>query len=391
MKILYVTAAYAPAWTFGGVVAAGQRLMEELVRQGDEVTVYTTNAGQAPDFEGAKTGFCELNGVKVYYFKCDLRKPILSHELTKAAAETVCQFNIMHLAGIWQPISIGVRRAAVKAGCPYFLSPHGALDEWPRRQKRLKKFIYYLIAERCNISRAAGVWFTSHKEKCQSSRFFRQDQVQCVIVNGLDLSSWSRNADGAKQWRAEARIPDDRFLFLSVGRLHKKKGLELALRSLAPLRTQNWHFALVGNDEDGAGERLAWLARDLRLTDRVSFCPSVAGCRLPAIYSAGDLFVLPSYHENFGNVVLEALACQCPVLISDKVGAYDELHGIDGVQVRKRDLQLWTGAMRDAIAGKEEFKASIGNRDELVKRFSVENSARQMRVFQQAIVKRYRG
>jgi glycosyltransferase involved in cell wall biosynthesis len=362
--------------------------MQELVRQGDEVTVYTTDAGQRADFEGAKSGYCNLDGVHVHYFKCDVRRPILSRALTKAASEVIHNFDILHLAGVWQPAILGVRRVAVKAGCPYFVSLHGALDEWPRRQKRIKKLIYYFLAEKWNIGCAAGVWFTSLMEMRESSHYFRQDQIWCQIVNGLDLNAWSRDVDAGKQWRAEAGIPQDRYLFLSVGRLHKVKGIELALRAIAPLRSQNWHFALVGNGEDGTKEKLGRLVRDLRLDDRVSFCPAVAGNRLQAVYSAANLFVLPSYHENFGNVVLEALACQCPVLISDKVGVYAELDGISGVQVRERDVRLWTEAMNDAVAGKEEFIASSKDRGELVQRFSVENSARKMRRFQSVIKSR---
>ena len=84
MKILFVTPAYAPAWRFGGVVVSWSRILAEVASQGDEVTVYTTDVGLPSDDEGARTGFRLLDGVKVHYFKCDSRRPILSRALTRA-------------------------------------------------------------------------------------------------------------------------------------------------------------------------------------------------------------------------------------------------------------------------------------------------------------------
>jgi glycosyltransferase involved in cell wall biosynthesis len=131
-------------------------------------------------------------------------------------------------------------------------------------------------------------------------------------------------------------------------------------------------------------------ANDLGLADQVSFHPTVSPDVLPAIYSAGDLFVLPSYHENYGNVVLEALACECPVLVSDQVGVAGELGGIQGVGVRKRDLTLWTEALTNALNGGEEFKVHTGDREELERRFSVHNAARKMREFYRVVIARGR-
>jgi glycosyltransferase involved in cell wall biosynthesis len=388
VKILFVSPAYAPAWKFGGVVVSWHRLLEEMVFQGNDVTVHTTDAGLPHDDEGARTGFRLMNGVKVHYFKCDCKNPILSRALTRETREKIGEFDLMHLAAVWQPLSIGVRRAAVEAGCPYVISLHGALDPWSRNHKRLKKQIYHFFVERKNISMAAAIRVTSQMESNWSSSFAGRGQELRIVPNGIDLGLFLRNADAADKWRAEAGIPANCFLYLSVGRLHYKKGLELAVEALAPLRGRKWHLAFVGNDEDGTGVKLAKLANDLGLADHISFHPTVSTNRLPAIYSAGDLFVLPSLHENFGNVVLEALACECPVLISDQVAISGELLGVRGVAVRKRELSLWSKALASALDGGDEFKISKGDRGELEKRFSIKNSARKMIELHQSVIAR---
>ena len=390
MKLLYVAATYAPAWTYGGVVASSHRMYEAIASQGEDVTVYTTDAGLPSDDEGARTGFRLMNGVKVHYFKCDWRGPILSHSLTRQVQETIADFDLMHLAGVWQPSSIGVRRAAVKAGCPYVVGFHGALDPWSREHGRMKKLLYYLVAERKNIGQASGIRYTSKMESDSSSRFARPGQEQRIIPNGIDFGSWFRDVDAARRWRAEAGLPSDRFLLISVGRLHVIKGLELAINALASLRAQSWHLAFIGKDEDGTGAKLKRQVSDLGLAERVTFHSTVPESQLRAIYSAGDLFILPSCHENFANTVLEALTCECPVLISDQVGISGDLLGINGVVVRKRDISLWREALKGALDGQADFKISTGDRPELERRFSIANCARKMTEFHYSVLGRSR-
>ena len=390
MKILVVIPAYIPAWSYGGVASATHRLFREMVAQGQDVTVYTTDAGLPSDDEGARTGFRVINGVKVYYFKCDCRNPIFSRALTRKTRESIADFDLMHLVAIWQPLSLGVRRAAIAAGCPYVLATHGSLDVWPMRFKRWKKLPFYLLIVRQDIQHAAGVSFTSQMELKGSSRFLRAGQEFCIIPNGVSLAQWDLDSEGAAQWRAGLGISPNTFLYLSVGRLHYIKGLDLVVQALAPLRGRDWHLAFVGNDEDGTKAKLVRLASDLGLADQVSFHSTVSESQLPAIYSAGDLFVLPSYHENFGNVVLEALLCGCPVLISDQVAILEYLVGIKGVVVRKRDISLWSEVLERALSKGDDLITSADDRIELEHRFSVSDCARKMIEFNSRIIARWR-
>ena len=390
MKILFVTPAYAPAWTFGGVVSASHRLLREMALQGVDITVYTTDAGLPRDDEGARTGFRMMDGVKVHYFRCVLTNPIVSGALVKAARKTIGEFDLMHLAAVFQPVSIGVTRAAIEAGCPYVLAPHGSLDAWPRRRRRFKKVLYYLLFERSIIAHAAGFIATSETECDGLSRFLKRDQKVRTIPNGVSFQLWRRDPEGGRQWRREVGIPDESYLYLSVGRLHYNKGLELLIRALAPLKGRNWRLAFVGDDEDGTKVKLLRHARDCGVWEQISFHPTVSERHLPAIYSAGNLFVLPSYHENFGNVVLEALSCGCPVLISDQVAIYKQLNGIHGVVVRKRELSLWSEALENALTGGTDFITTASDGLELEMRFSASNCAAMTTDFYNHVIARCR-
>lgn len=359
-----------------------------MVAQGQDVTVFTTTAGIPEEEECVRRGFRVLDGVKINYFKCSCTNPIFSRALTREAEKRAGEFDLMHLVGVWQPSIIGVRRAAVRAGLPYVVAPRGALGPWSLRHKRLKKLLYYRMFERKNVDFAQGILYTSRMELSECSHFARFGQEQQIVPNGIDFSAWIRDPAAGSQWRLESRIASDTFLFLNAGRLHTKKNLHLLIHALGELSERKWHLAFVGKDEDGTATQLQRQADALGVRDRVSFHPTVAEHRLKAVYSAADLFVLPSHHENFCNAALESLACGCPVLISDQVAIGGDLHGIRGVQVRKRDVSAWSDALASAVAGRDGFLTNPADRQELERRFSIKNCASQLIQFHQSVLAR---
>jgi glycosyltransferase involved in cell wall biosynthesis len=96
--------------------------------------------------------------------------------------------------------------------------------------------------------------------------------------------------------------------------------LDRLLRAFA--RTSVGHLAIVGPNDEALLPHLAQLARDLQISRRVRFLPrSVTGADKDCLYASAQLFVLPSYSENFGNTVLEAMQHACPVVVTPEVGA----------------------------------------------------------------------
>ena len=128
------------------------------------------------------------------------------------------------------------------------------------------------------------------------------------------------------------------------GRQHHKKGLDLIPNVLQGLGQLQWHLVIVGNDDDGSGEKLIEKLNQQGLGHRITRLPSQPASTLGALYNAADLLLLPSRHENFGNVVVEAMVCGCGVLISDQTGVGgDLLHDAPSCfgAVLARDPQHW--------------------------------------------------
>lgn len=87
----------------------------------------------------------------------------------------------------------------------------------------------------------------------------------------------------------------------------------------------------------------------LRLDERCQWLDHLSADQLAGPYNAADYLLLPSRHENFGNVVIEALACGCGVLISDRVGAAEALQQCPGVKINPRIPKRWIADIEDAL------------------------------------------
>ena len=378
LKILHYIPVYAPAWQFGGPVLSVSQLCEGLAKLGHKVEVLTSNAGltDIPDLPLGQPII--RNGVTVTYFPQQNGMGINCSGMEQAITDRVKEFDLIHVTGVWQRTSSAACRAAKQANVPYFISPRGALGPYSWNQKTLKKLIYFFWQENFNIRNATGIHYTARQELEECSWLCLPGQP-FIIPNGLDTSFWQPNPDEAAAWRASHGLKPDDFLILNVGRLHHKKGLDLLPEALAPLRGLNWQMFFVGGDDDGTKAKLQKQFQAANLQAQVRFLERCVPQQLPVIYTAADLFVLPSRHENFGNVVIEALACGCPVLISDKVGLHNEIQQAPIGWVVPPHALKWEQAIRQIMQDSNQLKSiKLEARSWVKAKFDIDQTARQM-------------
>jgi len=137
----------------------------------------------------------------------------------------------------------------------------------------------------------------------------------------------------AKVNRIEVRqrwnIPDDAVVILFCGKLVPWKRPQDVLRAFAAINQQPQVISnpvyLIYAGEGILRQSLEIEAKSLGVTDRVRFLGFVNQSRLPEVYAASDLLVLPSEYEAWGLVVNEAMVCGLPVIVSDRVGAERDL------------------------------------------------------------------
>ena len=364
MRILHFMPVYAPAWQYGGPVLSVSRLAEGLVKQGIDARVLTTNAG-LPQLPPEQLGRPLLrNGVVVTYLPVDRPNgPIQSKALMAALPAALEGVDLLHISAIWQPLGIPVQRAALARGIPVLASLRGALGPYSLRQGWWKKLPWFLWRERPLLQRAAGLHVTTRQEERELAGLGLRSP-RFLLPNPLDLQTLRPDPALGLRWREQRGLDATTPLLLVCGRQHHKKGLDLLPAAMAPLANRPWTLLLVGGDDDGSGARLRADFQRAGLGDRLHWIDTLPAGELAGVYNAADLLLLPSRHENFGNVVVEALACGTAVLISDRTGLADDLveAGIGTVLPRQSErwsawLEQWLRQPRRAEPGAAAWAA----------------------------------
>lgn len=215
--------------------------------------------------------------------------------------------DILHSNGIWHPLNHWAKGAARRCGIPLIVQPHGMLEPWALGHRVLKKRLALTFYQRHDLGEAA-LFVATAEQEAGHIRQFGLKQPVAVIPNGVDLQF-------AKNYKDKPKINDDglrRALFLS--RIHPIKGLLNLLDAWAALAPLDWLLQIAGPDEGGHLVEVQTKAKQLGISGRVQYLGEFDDEAKWSVYQNADLFVLPTFSENFGVVVAEALAAGLPVI-----------------------------------------------------------------------------
>jgi len=233
------------------------------------------------------------------------------------------------------------------AGAPgHVASLKGVIADEVRFEAGLTRLTMGLQAkcERLHVERAARVLATSRYSAERAREFYRLPRTPTVVPELIDLPEWRRllaqyPAEGPGRTGLHrppcpapvAQPPDEgsRFTVLYVGRLYRRKRVEVLLGAAAALRQRipGLEVRIVGSGP--CAGPLHRLAADLKLDATVRWLGDVSRAQLAAEYNRCDLFCLPSVQEGFGIVLLEAMAAGKPI-VAARAGAVPEVvpHGM---------------------------------------------------------------
>jgi glycosyltransferase involved in cell wall biosynthesis len=324
MKILYVIAGVPPL--SGGPTTALFGMVRALRALGIEVEVATTDAdisGNLPVPIGRK--IVEQN-VPIYYFRCPtLRKYGCSPALTRWLRAHIREYNLVHIHDVFAHPTLPAAASARKAAVPYIIRPCGQLDPWSLRKNSFLKRTFLALAGQRILQHAAAIHATSEPEKASIEQLGINVPVVTIPL-GIEALPES---DSSLKGLFRERHPElgDRKVILFLSRIDPKKGLDLLLTALQKIEEKRDDFVLVlvGSGAPSFEGQVRSSVIDLGLDGLVIFAGFLDGqMKQAALYDA-DLFVLPSYDENFGIAVVEAMAMGLPVLISDQVGIHRDV------------------------------------------------------------------
>lgn len=315
MKIAHLIGDLAPG--SGGSVTAVLGLAKSQAQRNHEVMIVSTdyrlNGQTTPD------------GVDVLLAHCHVAQWRWSSDFRKIFSRVIQNVDIIHLHTVWDyPILMGARICR-RAHKPYLLSVHGMLDRWSMSQKRWKKELYLNSVGRAVLSGAAAVHFTSSKER-ENSVLTDGSRKTFVLPLGLSESCYENLPDSASFAKRHPDLESQKFI-LYLGRLHHKKQPELVIQSFARVAGHFNDLCLVmaGSGERSYVDRLKTLSEELGLKKRIFFKGLLTGQAVQEAYRSASFFVLPSLQENFAFSVMEAMAAECPVVVSDQLDLAGEI------------------------------------------------------------------
>lgn len=338
---------------YGGPSQMVLGLSPALAREGVEVTVLTTNSngdtGQAP-LDVPLDSPVEQDGYQIRYFRCaPFRRYKFSLDLLNWLARHAQEFDLAHIHALFSPVSSAAATVCRERRLPYILRPLGTLDPADLRKKKQLKQIYATLLERPNIAGAARIHFTSVQEAKISERFGVSTR-DLVIPNGVQTKV---QTPPLGQARTQLGIPSDVPLVLFMSRIDPKKGLNLLIPALETLLKEkiNFHFVLAGtNPQDPDYEaKIRGKIEASPLLSRTTITGFVSGDFKTALLQDADLFVLPSYYENFGIAVAEAMSHGTPVVISDQVHIWQEVEQSDSGWVGACQVEDFANLLRLAL------------------------------------------
>lgn len=354
MNILHVVASYLPAIRYGGTIVSVHGLCRALARRGHNVHVYTTSVNGPGDSPVPHGEAVDVDGVKVWYFQSQTaRRVYYAPPLSAMLRAHVGDFAVVHTHAIYLwPLWAAARRA-YDAGVPYVVSPRGMLEkELVERKSLLWKAALIGFIEKQTLERAAAIHVTSRREADAATAFGFALPPMYEIPNGVDFD----RADGVVSEAIEATIAAGPYA-LFLGRINWKKGLDRLIRALA--HAPGVRLVLAGNDEEGYRAALDRLAAEVGVAERITYTGPVDGADKARLLKSARLLVLASYSENFGNVVLEAMAASTPVIVTPEVGVADLVREsgtglvVDGEPSQLGDAlqRLWDDGERRAAMG----------------------------------------
>ncbi|WP_392407236.1 hormogonium polysaccharide biosynthesis glycosyltransferase HpsP [Chlorogloeopsis fritschii] len=367
---------------YGGPSQMVLGLAPALAREGVEVTILTTNSNGDC---GQKSLDVPLNtpikqdGYEIIYFRsAPFRRYKFSLDLLKWLNFHAHKFDLAHIHALFSPVSSVAAAICRHQKLPYILRPLGTLDPADIRKKRQLKKFYALMLESANIARAAAMHFTSIQEAKISERFGVATR-DLVIPLGVIPSQ----EDGESTLRQQWSIPVDVPLVLFMSRIDPKKGLNLLIPALEKLLAAglNFHFVLAGTNPQDPDyeEKIKSQIYNSCLRSHTTITGFVTGELKSALLQAADIFVLPSYYENFGIAVAEAMAAGTPVIISDQVHICQEVHESESGWVSKLEVPTLTELLRIALQNPYECqRRGLRAKEYALQHYSWDAIARQM-------------
>lgn len=289
----------------GGTAQAVAKISESLAQLNNQIHLLAVDLGakcSAPILPGKAVNTrlvpCHfsigINPIWIPKFSSTLKELSLTKKI-----------QIIHDNGCWLPTNYVVMKATTHSKAQLIVSPHGMLEPWAFNNRRGRKQIAWHLFQKRELQQAKVLHATSSAE-AENLRRIGFTQSIAIIPNGVDLPPY--------QQTRQIRLNKQQRTLLFLSRIHPVKGLLNLVASLKHIDLNHWQVVIAGPNENNHLRDVEAAVISANLQDKVAFVGAVDRYKKWELYQQADLFVLPTFTENFGIVIAEALATGVPVI-----------------------------------------------------------------------------
>ncbi|MEA5448120.1 glycosyltransferase [Leptolyngbya sp. CCNP1308] len=338
------------SYKLGGPTQVALNIVRALRDVGIDAEIATTNDDEAGLLDVPIAQRVDYEGVPVWFFPrlARLKAFIPSMGLTRWMVNHLDKYDIVHNHYLFCYAPTVAGRLAQHRQIPYISSTIGQLTPWALQQSRFKKQIYGRFIERSILNRAAAIHCTTPAEAEDARRFGISSPT---LILPLGVNPALIIADAAAKLRDRYSLPTNCKIILFLSRLHEKKRPDFLLRAFAQLAPQShgYHLLLAGSGDANYCDRLKTLTNTLNIAHSVTFTGFVSGSDKDLLLQGSNLFALPSYSENFGIAVAEALGAGLPVVVTPEVQIATDISAAQAGLVISDDLDAWSNALSQLL------------------------------------------
>lgn len=302
-----------------------------------------------------------------------------------------------HLARLlWQQTILPIKLWREKASLLYSTVPEGILNpfskqkqiitvldiipaKYPQLHPKMKYHYYYDLPMLLKNAKVV-ICISENTKKDVIDYYGVKDKPFRVIYPGYNKERFYPRTKGvvSKKYGLKKYL-------LYVGDIRRYKNLERSLEAFAKLNFSDLKFVIGGKEDRQLYPRLKRKIENLSLKDQVIFLGYVSGEDLPQLYSEAETLIFPSLYEGFGLPPLEAMACGCPVVVSN-AASLPEVCGDVGLYVDPYDTESIAEGIYKILRDRNLRATLIQKGLERAKLFSWQKAAKEvLEVFEEVL------
>lgn len=335
MKVLIITDGFFPGKKYGGPPVSVHNFCSLMKEYECYIVARNHDLGETAPYEGISEGWNVRDNCKVLYLSNGDYNP-------SAFEKVICELNpdIIYLQGLFQSCIVPCLFLAKKHNIRVLLAPRGELCKGAFR-KKYKKIPYICALHAFGLLRGVNFQSTSEEETEAVHKYLRADYNRIHFLTNIP------SLPVAEYEKERKTAGSAQLVFLS--RIHSKKNLLGAIRALGGVKGKvDFHIYGPIEDEQYWKECEAEASK-LPSDIRVKYCGLVSHDGVHRVFSSYDAFLFPTFSENYGHVIVEALVVGCPVIISDQTPWNDVNEWGAGYAIPLKDTSAFTEAIQQIV------------------------------------------